>query len=80
MLAAALSAIVLVASLGGTTWAWGSGQTLLVAIVGVLLLGVFLAVERRAREPVLPISVLRDDVFRIAGLLSLIVGSPCSGR
>ncbi len=74
VLAAALSAIVLVASLGGTTWAWGSGQTLLVAVVGVLLLGVFLAVERRAREPVLPISVLRDDVFRIAGLLSLIVG------
>jgi EmrB/QacA subfamily drug resistance transporter len=74
VLAAALSAIVLVASLGGTTWAWGSGQTVLVAIVGVLLLGVFLAVERRAREPVLPISVLRDDVFRIAGLLSLIVG------
>jgi EmrB/QacA subfamily drug resistance transporter len=74
VLAGALSAIVLVASLGGTTWAWGSAQTVLVAIVGVLLLGVFLAVERRAREPVLPISVLRDEVFRIAGLLSLIVG------
>jgi EmrB/QacA subfamily drug resistance transporter len=74
LLAGALSAIVLVASLGGTTWAWGSGQTVLVAIVGVLLLGVFLTVERRAREPVLPIPVLRDEVFRIAGLLSLIVG------
>ncbi len=35
MLAGALSAIVLVASLGGTTWAWGSGQTVLVAIAGV---------------------------------------------
>ncbi len=34
----------------------------------------FLAVERRAREPVLPIALLRDEVFRIAGLLSLIVG------
>ncbi len=74
VLASALSAIVLVASLGGTTWAWGSGQTVLVAAAGVLLLGVFLAVERRAREPVLPISVLRDEVFRIAGLLSMIVG------
>lgn len=74
VLAGALSAIVLVASLGGTTWAWGSGRTVLVGILGVGLLGVFLAVERRAREPVLPISVLRDDVFRIAGLLSLIVG------
>ncbi|MFZ1154157.1 MAG: MDR family MFS transporter [Solirubrobacteraceae bacterium] len=74
LLAGALSAIVLVASLGGTTWAWGSGQTVLVAILGVVLIGVFLAVERRAREPVLPIPVLRDEVFRIAGLLSLIVG------
>jgi EmrB/QacA subfamily drug resistance transporter len=74
VLAGALSAIVLVASLGGTTWAWGSGQTVLVAIVGVALIGVFLAVERRAREPVLPIPVLSDEVFRIAGLLSLIVG------
>ncbi len=74
MLAAALSAVVLVASLGGTTWPWGSGQTVLVAAAGVLLFGVFLLVERRAREPVLPIAVLRDEVFRIAALLSLIVG------
>jgi EmrB/QacA subfamily drug resistance transporter len=74
VLASAIGAIVLVASLGGTTWAWGSAQTVLVAAGGVLALGVFLAVERRAREPVLPIAVLRDEVFRIAGLLSLIVG------
>ncbi len=74
LLAGALSAIVLVASLGGTTWAWGSGQVVIVALAGLALLVVFLAVERRAREPVLPIAVLRDEVFRIAGLLSLIVG------
>src|SRR5271154_6630726 len=74
LLAGALSAIVLVASLGGTTWVWGSAPTGLVAAAGVLLLGAFLAVERRAAEPVLPIAVLRDEVFRIGALLSLIVG------
>lgn len=74
VLAAALSAIVLVASLGGTTWSWGSAQLILVAILGVALLGVFGWVERGAREPVLPLALLRDDVFRVAGLLSLIVG------
>ena len=74
VLASALSAIVLVASLGGTTWAWGSAQTVLVGAAGVVLFGVFLAVERRAREPILPIAVLSDEVFRIAGSLSLIVG------
>ena len=74
MLAGALSAIVLVASLGGTTWAWASPQVVLVGAAGVLLFGVFVLVERRAREPVLPIALLRDEVFRVAGLLSLIVG------
>jgi EmrB/QacA subfamily drug resistance transporter len=74
LLAGALSAIVLVASLGGTTWVWGSAPTVLVAAAGVVLIVVFLAVERRAAEPVLPIAVLRDEVFRIGALLSLIVG------
>jgi EmrB/QacA subfamily drug resistance transporter len=74
VLAAALSAIVLVASLGGTTWAWGSVQTIVVALVGALLLVMFIVVERRAAEPVLPLSLFRNDVFRIAAPLSLIVG------
>ncbi len=74
VLASGLSAIVLVASLGGTTWAWGSLLTILVGAAAVVLLFAFVAVERRAREPVLPIPVLRDEVFRVAGSLSLIVG------
>ncbi|HXB15446.1 MAG TPA: DHA2 family efflux MFS transporter permease subunit [Solirubrobacteraceae bacterium] len=74
VLASALAAIVLVASLGGTTWPWGSPQTVVVAVAGVALLGVFIVVERHAREPVLPLSLLRDEVFRVASLLSLIVG------
>jgi hypothetical protein len=74
VLAGGLGAIVLVTSLGGTTWAWGSAQVVLVAALGVLLLVIFLAVERRAREPVLPPALLRDRVFAVAGALSLIVG------
>ncbi|HEX4109375.1 MAG TPA: DHA2 family efflux MFS transporter permease subunit [Solirubrobacteraceae bacterium] len=73
-LAAALSGIVLVTSLGGTTWAWGSPQVILVGIVAVALLFVFVYVERHAREAVLPLAVLRDMVFRVAGSLSFIVG------
>jgi predicted MFS family arabinose efflux permease len=74
LLAGGLGAIVLVTSLGGTTWAWGSAQVVLVAALGVLLLVFFLAVERRAREPVLPPALLRDRVFAVAGAPSLIVG------
>jgi EmrB/QacA subfamily drug resistance transporter len=74
LLASGLSAIVLVTSLGGTTWAWGSPQVIIVATLGVALLVVFLAAERRAREPMLPPGLLRDRVFAVAGSLSLIVG------
>jgi EmrB/QacA subfamily drug resistance transporter len=74
VLAAAVSAIVLVASLGGTTWPWASAQTIVVGALGIVLLGVFLLVERRAAEPVLPLAVMRDAVFRVAGSLSLVVG------
>ena len=74
LLAGALSAIVLVTSLGGTTWAWGSAQVILIGALGIGLLALFLAAERRAREPVLPLKLLRDRVFAVAATLSLIVG------
>jgi EmrB/QacA subfamily drug resistance transporter len=74
LLAAGLSAIVLVTSLGGTTWAWGSIQVMLIGALGVALLGVFVVAERRAREPIVPLALLRDRVFAVAGTLSLIVG------
>jgi EmrB/QacA subfamily drug resistance transporter len=74
LLAAGLSAIVLVASLGGTSWAWGSTQTIAVAVIGVALLGLFVLAESRAAEPVLPLPLLRDKVFAVASTLSLIVG------
>jgi EmrB/QacA subfamily drug resistance transporter len=74
LLAGGLSAIVLDTSLGGNTWPWGSPQVVLVGALGLVLLGLFAVVERRAPEPILPPALVRDPVFRVAGLLSLIVG------
>jgi hypothetical protein len=74
LLASGLSAIVLVTSLGGSTWAWGSSELVLVGVLGVALIAAFLVAEGRAREPVLPLALLRDRVFAVAGSLSLIVG------
>jgi EmrB/QacA subfamily drug resistance transporter len=74
LLAGGLSAIVLVASLGGTTWGWGSPQTILVALLGVALLVAFWFSQRRAEEPVLPPPLLRDRVFAVASTESMIVG------
>ncbi len=74
LLGAALSAIVLVTSLGGTSWAWSSPQVIVLGVLGVTLLGAFLAAERRAREPIVPLALVRDRVFAVGGGLSLIVG------
>src|SRR3954462_16277 len=45
LIAAGLSAIVLVTSLGGNTWAWGSPQVVLIGAAGVGLLIAFLFAE-----------------------------------
>ena len=74
LLAGGLSAIVLVTSLGGNTWAWSSPQVAVVAALGIALLLAFGFVERGAAEPVLPLGLFRNRVFSSAGLLGLIVG------
>jgi EmrB/QacA subfamily drug resistance transporter len=74
LLAAGVSGIVLVTSLGGTTWGWGSPQVVGVGAASVALLVAFAFVERRAREPVLPPHLVENRVFRVGGALSLIVG------
>ena len=74
LLASGLSAVVLVTSLGGTTWEWGSAQSVGTAIFGVVALVAFSFVERRAVEPVLPPALWRERVFAVAGALSAIVG------
>jgi EmrB/QacA subfamily drug resistance transporter len=74
LLASGLSAIVLVTSLGGTTWNWGSAQVVLIAALGIGLVALFLLAERHASEPVLPLKLIRDRVFAVAGGLSMVVG------
>ncbi len=70
----ASSALVLVASLGGTTYAWGSAPIIMMAVAGVALIGVFVVVERHAREPVLPLHLFRDRTFSVTSLVGFIIG------
>ena len=61
LIASVATCLVLVASLGGTTWAWGSPQIIGLAVLGAVLLAVaFVSVERRAAEPVLPLQAVPD--------------------
>ncbi|MEU6671486.1 MDR family MFS transporter [Streptomyces sp. NPDC046727] len=74
LIAAVATCLVLVASLGGTTWAWDSAQIIGLAVLGVVLAVAFVAVERRAAEPVLPLTLFRIRTFTLAAVISFIVG------
>jgi EmrB/QacA subfamily drug resistance transporter len=74
LLAAALSAIVLLCTLGGTDYAWGSPFILGLGVVAVALLVGFVVAERRAPEPVLPPRLFANRVFAVTSAVGLIVG------
>ena len=74
LLAAGLSAIVLLTTLGGSEYAWGSPEIVGLGVIGVVSLCAFVFAERRAAEPVLPLSLFRNSVFVTTSLVGLIVG------
>lgn len=73
LIACVATCLVLVASLGGT-WGWGSARIVAVAVLGAVLLAVFLFVERRAVEPVLPLGLFRIRTFTLCSVISFIIG------
>ncbi|SEF50265.1 drug resistance transporter, EmrB/QacA subfamily [Actinacidiphila yanglinensis] len=74
VVAAAATCLVLVTSLGGSTLAWGSPGIIALAAAGVVLVGLFVVIERRAEEPVLPPRLFRDRTFVICSAISFIIG------
>ena len=74
LLAIALSAIVLLADLGGTVYPWGSVVSIGLVVSAALATVLFLAVERRAREPVLPLRLFANRAFTVTSAVGFIVG------
>jgi EmrB/QacA subfamily drug resistance transporter len=74
LLSLGLVALVLMVTLGGTTYSWGSAPIIILAVVTVAAITVFLYVERRVAEPVFPPRLLGDRVFAAAGVVALLVG------
>lgn len=68
------SALVLFTSLGGTSFAWASWQSLALAIAGVAFGVAFVFVERRSPEPILSPGLFRNRVFSSASAIGFVVG------
>ncbi|MEU9618967.1 MULTISPECIES: MFS transporter [unclassified Streptomyces] len=74
LLAVASTCLVLLTSWGGTEYAWGSRTILGLAAgaAGTALL--FLVVENRAAEPIIPLRLFRDSIFNVTALVGAVVG------
>jgi EmrB/QacA subfamily drug resistance transporter len=73
-LAGALSGVILLTDLGGTTWPWGSPQIVGMGIASVVFLALFLWIETRAAEPVLPLRLFRNRIFSVSSAVGVVVG------
>jgi EmrB/QacA subfamily drug resistance transporter len=69
-----VTCLVLFTSLGGTTYPWGSPLMIAFAVAGAVLLGVFIVVERRATEPILPLHLFSNRGFSSTSVVGFIVG------
>ncbi|MGI8415047.1 MAG: MDR family MFS transporter [Nakamurella sp.] len=75
LLAASSTLLILGLLEGGVLWSWVSWQSAAVLAGGVVLLLIFVAVERAAAEPILPGWVFSKRVFVGSNLASLTVGA-----
>ncbi|HEY6745349.1 MAG TPA: MDR family MFS transporter [Mycobacteriales bacterium] len=74
LVAAAVSLLLIWVSLAGHQFAWNSVATYLM-VPGAILLGLlFVLVEQRAAEPIIPLRLFRDRTVTLSTVASLFVG------
>jgi len=74
LLALCLSSVVLLTSLGGRTFGWTSVFILSLLAIAVISAILFILTERRAVEPVLPMSLFRFNNFWVMSSVGAFVG------
>jgi EmrB/QacA subfamily drug resistance transporter len=74
VLSLAATSLILLTSLGGTTYPWKSAPIFILGVAGVAFIGLFVLVERRAAEPVLPLHLFRLRTFSTTSVVGFIIG------
>jgi EmrB/QacA subfamily drug resistance transporter len=74
VLTATISCLVLLTTWGGNEYAWGSPVIVGMGVAVLVGVAAFVAIERRASEPALPLRLFRNRTFNVAGGVSLVIG------
>ena len=79
LLTGAVGALILLTTWGGSTYAWGSRTIVGLGIAGVALLAAFIWWEKRASEPILPLTLFRSRVFSVSCGMGFMIGMAMFG-
>ena len=74
-----MTAVLLAASWGGSSYAWDSAQVVGAAVIGVAALIGFALLERRVTEPLLPLDLFRIRTVTVSTLAALLIGGVLFG-
>ena len=74
VLGVGVTALILALTWGGNTYAWSSGVVLGLFAAAAVLIVVFIQVERRAVEPLIPLGLFNMSVFRVASAAGGLMG------
>jgi EmrB/QacA subfamily drug resistance transporter len=74
LLAIASTCLVLITTWGGTTYDWDSATIISLIVGGVISAVLFVMVERRAAEPIMPLHMFKERNFNLTTAAGLIIG------
>ncbi len=75
LMVSAVVALLLMTTWGGQRYAWRSPEIVALGVGGLALAGLFVAQERRAAEPILPLRLFRNRVFVTASAANFFVAA-----
>ena len=74
LLTAGVTSLILVTTWGGNEYAWDSALIVGLGVAAVVLIAAFIWQERRAAEPLIPLSLFRSSIFRVATAVGFFIG------
>ncbi|WP_144790649.1 MDR family MFS transporter [Kocuria palustris] len=72
-LAVATVAVILTITWGGSTYDWASAQILGLIVVAVVFTAIFIVIESRTAEPVMPLPMFRSRTFVLATVAGMMI-------
>jgi EmrB/QacA subfamily drug resistance transporter len=79
LLSGGVAALILLTTWGGNQYAWGSSTIIGLGVTGLLLLVAFVWQERRAPEPLIPLTLFDSRIFNVAGAMGFTIGMAMFG-